>query len=58
MDEHVLAAALRLDEPVPLSRIEPLDRTMSHVTSPVSDASAERAMLLWAKAKKRPSKEG
>src|SRR5258708_3189971 len=31
MDEHVLAAGIRLDEAVTLLRIEPLDRTRSHV---------------------------
>src|SRR5216684_2992512 len=30
MDEHVLAAGIRLDEAVALLRIEPLDRTRSH----------------------------
>src|ERR1700751_1705114 len=32
MNEHVLAARRGLDEPVPLGRVEPLDRTFSHTS--------------------------
>src|SRR5246127_3785641 len=34
MNEHVLAARRGLDETIPLGRVEPLDRTFSHPSSP------------------------
>jgi hypothetical protein len=34
MDEHILVAARRLDEPIALSWIEPLDGALLHRLSP------------------------
>ena len=43
MNEHVLAAALRLDEAVTLLRIEPLHRTCRHLSLlPSSIAAADK----------------
>src|SRR5215472_4177190 len=34
MDEHVLVAAVRLDKPITLGRVEPFDGTLGHRLSP------------------------
>ena len=43
VDEHVLAATLRLNESVALGRIEPLDRAARHCRSPIDGAQ----ILFW-----------
>src|SRR5262249_10898276 len=43
VDEHVLAATLRLNESIALIRIEPLHRAARHCRSPVDDAQ----ILFW-----------
>src|SRR5215813_1646000 len=43
MDEHVLAATLRLNESIALGRIEPLHRAARHCRSPIDDAQ----ILFW-----------
>src|SRR5664279_4340594 len=42
MDEHVLIADGRLDEPITLGRVEPLDGTLRHRLSPALDIKKTR----------------
>src|SRR5215471_4419453 len=41
VDEHVLLAGGRLDEPIALGRVEPLDGTLGHRLSPALDANKQ-----------------
>jgi len=57
MDEHVAAAAVRLDESIALYLIKPLDRPHRHVSRPSEkhvpnerDSSVELAAARWQKA--------
>src|ERR1700761_3522888 len=42
MDEHILIAAVRLDEPIALGRVEPFDGTLRHRLSPALDVKKTR----------------
>src|SRR5215510_14161462 len=42
MDEHIPIAAVRLDEPVSLGRVEPFDGTLGHRLSPALDVKKTR----------------
>src|ERR1700732_3050909 len=48
MDEHVLIAGHRLDEPIPLRRVEPLDGAFLHRLSPGLDIKKTRPRILRA----------
>src|SRR4051794_15937380 len=48
MDEHVLIAGHRLDEPITLGRVEPLDGAFLHRLSPGLDIKKTRPRILRA----------
>src|SRR6266478_2546890 len=48
MDEHVLIAGHRLDEPITLGRVEPLDGAFLHRLSPGLDVKKTRPRFLRA----------